>query len=132
MICSARNIAFCAIGMILFLTRVLAAEAHERSSVTCPRTVTVPEQGFTPPAGWKIWLTAKHLSLAGGELIEGQIEKPPLVDLEDWDFKPQKHDIYSILCTYQRTGMRLIHRLPESARSCRILGTLPHGSLVCR
>ena len=65
--------------------------------------------------------------LGSGDLVKGQIDKPPFADLEGWDFQPDKGFSYWIFCSYSHTALQILHRLPASARSCRMFGTLPDG-----
>ena len=111
-----------ATGMALLLSA--PSQAHERPAVTCPKTVSVPQAGFTPPAGWQVWPMPKTQLLDDGELLEGQTEKPPFVQLQDLDFQPEGNQPYSVSCSYNDTALHLIHKLPVSARSCRMYDPL--------
>ena len=100
------------------------ADAHERPSVTCPKQVSPPQVGFTPPTGWQVWPMPQVQPLDGGQVIEGQIETYPFADLEDSSFQPTKDNSYWIFCSYHDTALKLVHKIPVTARSCRLSGNV--------
>ena len=115
------------------LLSVLAASVHasEPASTACPGMVRVPQAGFPPIAGWHVAPAPRDARFIGGDLVEGQIEKPPFAILEGLDM-PRRSGAEPlwIFCSYQDTALQLVHQLPPGVRSCRMSGTFPDGKDV--